>query len=64
MVLEQGINQNKELAEQFFPAERAIAQQLGISRVTVFRALSVLEEKGLIVRQQGVGMRISQYLDY
>ncbi len=64
MVLEQGINQNKALAGQFFPAERAIAQQLAISRVTVSRALSLLEDKGLIVRQQGVGTRISQHLDY
>ncbi|MGL9751661.1 MAG: hypothetical protein ACR5LC_12040 [Symbiopectobacterium sp.] len=45
MVLEQGINQNKELAEQFFPAERAIAQQLGISRVTVSRVLRCWKKK-------------------
>lgn len=64
MVLEQGISQNKALAGQFFPAERAIAQQLDLSRVTVSRALSLLEENGLIVRQQGVGTRISQHLDY
>lgn len=30
----------------------------------VSRALSLLEEKGLIARQQGVGTRISQHLDY
>ncbi len=64
MILEQGISQNKSLAGQFLPAERMIAQQLGLSRVTVSRSLALLEDKGLIVRQQGVGTRISQRLDY
>lgn len=64
MLLEQGISQNKELSGQFLPAERLIAQQLELSRVTVSRAMSLLEEKGLIVRQQGVGTRISQHLNY
>lgn len=64
MLLEQGINQNKGLLGQFLPAERLIAQQLALSRVTVSRSLALLEEKGLIVRQQGVGTRISQHLHY
>lgn len=64
MLLEQGINNNKALSGQFLPAERMMAQQLGLSRVTVSRSLALLEEKGLIVRQQGVGTRISQHLNY
>lgn len=64
MLLEQGISNNKALSGQFLPAERMMAQQLGLSRVTVSRSLALLEEKGLIVRQQGVGTRISQHLNY
>ncbi|WP_409309208.1 GntR family transcriptional regulator [Pectobacterium sp. B1J-3] len=51
------------MSGQFLPAERLIAQQLGLSRVTISRSMSLLEKKGLIVRQQGVGTRISQHLD-
>ncbi|MBA0168614.1 MULTISPECIES: GntR family transcriptional regulator [Pectobacterium] len=63
-LLESEINRRKALAGQFLPAERLIAQQLGLSRVTVSRSLSLLEEKGLIVRQQGVGTRVAQRLHY
>ncbi|MCV9879691.1 GntR family transcriptional regulator [Brenneria izbisi] len=63
-LLETEIGRRKELSGQFLPAERLIAQQTGLSRVTVSRAMALLEEKRLIVRQQGVGTRISQHLDY
>ncbi|MDQ5891375.1 MAG: hypothetical protein QG613_245 [Pseudomonadota bacterium] len=63
-LLESEISRRKTLSGQFLPAERLIAQQLGLSRVTVSRSLSLLEEKGLIVRQQGVGTRVAQRLNY
>ncbi|PWC20212.1 GntR family transcriptional regulator [Brenneria roseae subsp. roseae] len=63
-LLEMEIGRRKALSGQFLPAERLIAQQLGLSRVTVSRSMSMLEKKGLIVRQQGVGTRISQHLNY
>lgn len=63
-LLESEIGRRKALAGQFLPAERLIAQQLGLSRVTVSRSLSLLEEKGLIIRQQGVGTRVTQRLNY
>ncbi|AOR63557.1 GntR family transcriptional regulator [Pectobacterium wasabiae] len=63
-LLESEIGRRKTLSGQFLPAERLIAQQLGLSRVTVSRSLSLLEEKGLIVRQQGVGTRVAQRLNY
>ncbi|TAJ03565.1 GntR family transcriptional regulator [Pectobacterium versatile] len=63
-LLESEIGRRKTLSGQFLPAERLIAQQLGLSRVTVSRSLSLLEDKGLIVRQQGVGTRVAQRLNY
>ncbi|PWC12918.1 GntR family transcriptional regulator [Brenneria corticis] len=63
-LLESAIDQRKALAGQFLPAERLIAQQIGLSRVTVSRALALLEAKDLIVRQQGVGTRVCQHLNY
>ncbi|KFX20015.1 GntR family transcriptional regulator [Pectobacterium betavasculorum] len=63
-LLESEIGRRKVLSGQFLPAERLIAQQLGLSRVTVSRSLSLLEEKGLVVRQQGVGTRVTQRLNY
>ncbi|MFT8211689.1 MAG: GntR family transcriptional regulator [Symbiopectobacterium sp.] len=41
-----------------------IAQQLGAFSRYGLPLFALLEEKGLIVRQQGVGTRISQHLDY
>jgi GntR family transcriptional regulator len=35
--------------------ERDLCQELGLSRITIRRALHILEEEGLIVRQQGRG---------
>ncbi|MCG8156150.1 GntR family transcriptional regulator [Brenneria goodwinii] len=63
-LLKAEIKRRKELSGQFLPAERTIAQQTGLSRVTVSRSLALLEESGLIVRQQGIGTRVSQHLSY
>ncbi len=37
------------------PSERYLADKYGISHLTVRRALSVLQEEGLVLRQQGKG---------
>ncbi|GAB5602401.1 GntR family transcriptional regulator [Thermus sp. FJN-A] len=42
------------------PPERALAQALGVSRVTLRRALALLEEEGLLVRRQGSGTYVAQ----
>lgn len=41
------------------PPERILAESLGISRVTVRKALALLEERGIIQRLQGSGNRVS-----
>lgn len=42
------------------PPEREFCEQLGVSRMTVRQALSRLEQRGLLVRQQGRGTFASQ----
>ena len=41
------------------PPERILAESLGISRVTVRKALALLEADGIIQRQQGSGNRVN-----
>lgn len=41
------------------PPERVLAESLNISRVTVRKALALLENDGIIERQQGSGNRVS-----
>lgn len=38
-----------------FPTEAELGRQFQVSRVTIRRALAILEEKGLLVRRQGSG---------
>ena len=38
-----------------FPTEAELGRQFQVSRVTIRRALTILEEKGLLVRRQGSG---------
>lgn len=43
------------------PSERQLSEDLGVSRVTVRRALQVLEKEQIISRIQGSGTRVSMY---
>ncbi|MFQ5921754.1 MAG: GntR family transcriptional regulator [Anaerolineales bacterium] len=40
---------------EVLPSEPRLAEQLGVSRATLREAMSALEDRGLIVRRQGVG---------
>lgn len=42
------------------PSERELARQLNVSRPTIREALRILEEKGRILRQVGVGTFVSE----
>ncbi|MDE9518847.1 GntR family transcriptional regulator [Xenorhabdus bovienii] len=46
--------------DDFLPPERRLAELLNISRVTVSKAMQLLEEKGVIIRQQGVGTQVAK----
>lgn len=43
----------------FIPPERKLSEELGVSRVTVRKALKLLEEEHIIERIQGSGTRVS-----
>lgn len=45
----------------YIPSERKLAEDLGVSRVTVRKALDLLEEEQIIDRQQGSGTRVALY---
>ena len=48
--IETAIRQQVLAAEAFLPPERQMAEGLALSRVTVSKAMKLLEEKGLITR--------------
>jgi GntR family transcriptional regulator len=43
----------------FLPSEPALAKQLGVSRATLREAMRAFEERGMIVRRQGVGTYVT-----
>ena len=43
----------------FLPSEPALAQQLGVSRATLRDAMRTFENRGLVVRKQGIGTYVS-----
>ncbi|EMT6382841.1 MULTISPECIES: GntR family transcriptional regulator [Providencia] len=46
------------------PSERELGQQTGVSRITVRKALELLEQEGVIIRSQGYGTQISDKFEY
>lgn len=46
------------------PSERKMAQALGLSRVTIVKALAELLELGLIIKRQGKGTQINSPVSY
>ncbi|MHB1405304.1 MAG: GntR family transcriptional regulator [Desulfitobacteriaceae bacterium] len=47
--------------EQWLPSEEELANRLGISRLTVREALTVLEREGVVARFQGRGTMINHF---
>lgn len=57
--LKKAIAENAGNANYKFPTESALCEQFGISRVSVRKALKILENEGLIIRKQGSGTTVS-----
>ena len=58
--LRQEIEDGVYSSKQLLPTEHSLCQRFQISRQTVRRALSVLEDEGLITRRQGSGSRLRE----
>lgn len=62
--IEAAIRQKIVQPHDFIPAERSLAEALSLSRVTITKAIALLEEQQLVTRQQGLGTRVAQQIDY
>lgn len=49
---------------QVLPSERYVSEQLALSRATVVKALALLVEQGLVVKQQGKGTVVHTPFNY
>jgi GntR family transcriptional regulator len=58
-VIQEWLGAGKLKADEALPSERDLARQLGISRVTVRKALAGLVEKGILVQRWGSGTFIA-----
>ena len=58
--LRREIESGQYSSKQRLPTEQLLCQRFQISRQTVRRALSMLEEEGLIVRRQGSGSKVRE----
>lgn len=58
--IEQSIESGQVPNGSLFANEIQLAQQLGLSRPTIRRAMQDLVDKGLIVRRRGIGTRVVQ----
>lgn len=59
--LRQEIESGQYSERQLLPTEQVLCQRFQISRQTVRRALSLLEDEGLITRRQGSGSRLREH---
>jgi GntR family transcriptional regulator len=53
--LRDAIEDNRLAAEEALPPERELAEEFGISRITVRKALDALVGEGMLTRRQGAG---------
>jgi GntR family transcriptional regulator len=53
--LRDAITDSRLSAEEALPPERELAEEFGVSRITVRKALDALVEDGLLTRRQGAG---------
>lgn len=58
--LRERIKSGEFLGNGMIPTERELCEQYGISRITVIKALDILESEGVIERQQGRGTFIKE----
>jgi GntR family transcriptional regulator len=61
--LRDAITDKRLRIDEALPAERDIAEDLGISRITVRKAIDALVEEGLVTRRQGAGTFVAARIE-
>ncbi|MHB8528945.1 MAG: GntR family transcriptional regulator [Caulobacteraceae bacterium] len=61
--LREAIADNRLAADEALPPERDLAEEFGVSRITVRRALETLVEEGLLTRRQGAGTFVTSRVE-
>ena len=61
--LRDAIADNRLAADDALPPERDLAEEFGVSRITVRRALETLVEEGLLTRRQGAGTFVTSRVE-
>ncbi len=61
--LREAITDRRLRTDEALPAERDIATGLGISRITVRKAIDALVEEGLVTRRQGAGTFVAARIE-
>lgn len=61
--LERGIVERRYLPDAPLPAERELAEQLGVSRATLREGIGLLVARGLLSRRHGVGTFVSDQVE-
>ena len=61
--LRDAIGDNRLVADEALPPERDLAEDLGVSRITVRKALEALVTEGLLVRRQGAGTFVASRVE-
>lgn len=61
--LRDAISDNRLGADEALPPERDLAEQFGVSRITVRKALDTLVSEGLLTRRQGAGTFVASRVE-
>jgi GntR family transcriptional regulator len=61
--LRDAIADNRLPAEEALPPERELAEEFGVSRITVRKALDALVGEGMLTRRQGAGTFVAPHAD-
>ncbi|WP_437616286.1 GntR family transcriptional regulator [Erwinia sp. V71] len=62
--IKEAVREGVLVHEEILPGEREFSQSLGISRITVRKAMDELEKEGVVFRSRGYGTQICSQFEY